>query len=95
MCGIFACANSDDAANLIVSGLKSLEYRGYDSWGIGLGTSLETSEKPTIYKRVGGVGDVLNLPDFPKNFNRYRAYKMGNSWRSKRYQCPPPYVLGF
>jgi len=35
MCGIFAYqGEKTDVANLIFSGLKSLEYRGYDSWGI-------------------------------------------------------------
>jgi len=35
MCGIFAYqGKKTDVANLIFYGLKSLEYRGYDSWGI-------------------------------------------------------------
>lgn len=35
MCGIFAYqGEKTDVANLILSGLKSLEYRGYDSWGL-------------------------------------------------------------
>jgi len=35
MCGIFAYqGEKTDVANLIFSGLKSLEYRGYDSWGV-------------------------------------------------------------
>lgn len=35
MCGIFGyVGNSQDAPNLVLSGLKRLEYRGYDSWGM-------------------------------------------------------------
>lgn len=34
MCGIFATTNDKNAAQTILSGLKKLEYRGYDSWGI-------------------------------------------------------------
>jgi len=35
MCGIFAVSGeSQNAGELILAGLKKLEYRGYDSWGI-------------------------------------------------------------
>lgn len=34
MCGIFATTADPDSAQTILTGLKKLEYRGYDSWGI-------------------------------------------------------------
>ncbi|MBM3231506.1 glutamine--fructose-6-phosphate transaminase (isomerizing), partial [Candidatus Peregrinibacteria bacterium] len=35
MCGIFGYVGSrQDAGKLVVEGLKNLEYRGYDSWGV-------------------------------------------------------------
>ena len=37
MCGIIAYKSYDskkDAAEVVLNGLKNLEYRGYDSWGI-------------------------------------------------------------
>lgn len=34
MCGIIAYKGAMDAAGIVVEGLKTLEYRGYDSWGI-------------------------------------------------------------
>jgi len=35
MCGIFGYAGPNcEAASLVFNGLKELEYRGYDSWGI-------------------------------------------------------------
>ena len=35
MCGIFGyVGNRTDAGSLVVEGLKNLEYRGYDSWGV-------------------------------------------------------------
>lgn len=38
MCGIFGYTGQPtDAGNLVFSGLKTLEYRGYDSWGIAVG----------------------------------------------------------
>lgn len=36
MCGIFAYIGPDNAFEKIFEGLKSLDYRGYDSWGIGV-----------------------------------------------------------
>lgn len=51
MCGIFGYSGSDDAVLRINSGLKRLEYRGYDSYGIATlkGNSIE------IFKKVGPI----------------------------------------
>lgn len=63
MCGIFGyIGTKPDAARIIHEGLKRLEYRGYDSWGIAVldGKGIETS------KKVGSIGDVdkqINLPE--------------------------------
>src|SRR3989338_239407 len=46
MCGIFATTNDKNSAQTILSGLKKLEYRGYDSWGIaGKGRTRLRSQK--------------------------------------------------
>lgn len=34
MCGIIGYTGSLDAKNVLLEGLKSLEYRGYDSAGV-------------------------------------------------------------
>jgi len=35
MCGIFGYTGKrDDAGSVVIDGLKNLEYRGYDSWGV-------------------------------------------------------------
>ena len=36
MCGIIGIASNEPVANKILSGLKRLEYRGYDSAGISI-----------------------------------------------------------
>ena len=36
MCGIVAYLGDKDAYEIIIKGLKRLEYRGYDSSGVGL-----------------------------------------------------------
>lgn len=55
MCGIFAYhGNRQDAPALVIEGLKSLEYRGYDSWGI----AYKTNGKIEIHKEIGKIGDL-------------------------------------
>ena len=41
MCGIFGYVGERaDAAQLVMGGLKRLEYRGYDSWGIAVAAGM-------------------------------------------------------
>ena len=57
MCGIFGYKGTEDSFSIVFTGLKDLEYRGYDSWGI---ASL-TNESITVVKRVGKIGEELTL----------------------------------
>ncbi len=60
MCGIFGyIGTKQDASTSILEGLKSLEYRGYDSWGIALQKSDGTVH---ITKHPGKIGDA-KAPD--------------------------------
>src|SRR3972149_2362768 len=63
MCGIFGYVGKrSDAAKIVFEGLKTLEYRGYDSWGIAtLDQKLNIKDKRLIVeKRVGKLPDVFN-----------------------------------
>src|SRR3989338_2815617 len=53
MCGIIGYKGTKNAVEVVLNGLKDLEYRGYDSWGI---ASLNGGI--TIVKDVGKVGLV-------------------------------------
>ncbi len=72
MCGIFGYIGyRRDAAKITFEGLKSLEYRGYDSWGVAVvGTNSAPTrsgigEKLFIKKKAGKIGNnnVNDLPD--------------------------------
>lgn len=55
MCGIFAYVGSrQDAADTILNGLKRLEYRGYDSWGI----AIKNGRKIDVEKNIGKIGNA-------------------------------------
>jgi len=58
MCGIFGYrGNKQTAGQIVVKGLKRLDYRGYDSWGVGILSGKSLSVK----KQVGTISDVKNL----------------------------------
>ena len=63
MCGIFAVVNDKTgmAAQTVLDGLKKLEYRGYDSWGIVVKD--KSSNKLQVEKHVGKIGEATtSLP---------------------------------
>ena len=57
MCGIVGYTGRDNARDIIIDGLKKLEYRGYDSAGI----ALLMDGKINIKKHVGGIENLENL----------------------------------
>jgi glucosamine--fructose-6-phosphate aminotransferase (isomerizing) len=60
MCGIFGYVGRDgDAASIVLRGLKKLEYRGYDSWGV----AVAHEGRVALERRVGKIGSaVASLP---------------------------------
>ncbi len=60
MCGIIGYKGQGNAISIVINGLKTLEYRGYDSWGIGC---LNNNSFST-HKKIGQIGNVLieNIP---------------------------------
>ena len=56
MCGIVGYTGSNKAAEILVSGLKRMEYRGYDSAGVALEDHAEDGAvKLDVIRRVGKV----------------------------------------
>ncbi|MBQ3684787.1 MAG: hypothetical protein II925_04300, partial [Methanomicrobium sp.] len=65
MCGIVGYTGKRNAAPLIVEGLKCLEYRGYDSFGLAVMESgdgsaghADAAGKPTVIKKQGRISDA-------------------------------------
>ncbi len=60
MCGIFGyVGKNSNAASLVLEGLKLLEYRGYDSWGI----AVKEGKGLVMEKHVGKIGTAnVSLP---------------------------------
>lgn len=63
MCGIIGYIGSKDAREIIINGLKRLEYRGYDSAGMAL-----INGETKIFKCAGRVKDLEDLVN-KSNFN--------------------------
>ena len=67
MCGIFGyVGHSKKAASIVLNGLKNLEYRGYDSWGIAVMPI--KGNKIVVKKKTGKIGQatVADMP--PSSF---------------------------
>jgi glutamine---fructose-6-phosphate transaminase (isomerizing) len=67
MCGIFGyLGQNEQAASIVLEGLKKLEYRGYDSWGVAVVANGKLGEerKIQVKKKVGKIGGatVTELP---------------------------------
>ena len=60
MCGIFGYVGGQgDTAALVLRGLKQLEYRGYDSWGV----AVAHGGQVVVEKRTGKIGEAsAHLP---------------------------------
>ena len=56
MCGIVGYTGPKEAYPIIITGLKRLEYRGYDSTGIAL-----LNKGLKVYKKKGRVADLENM----------------------------------
>jgi len=63
MCGIVGYIGSKDARDILINGLKRLEYRGYDSAGMAL-----VNGETKIFKCAGRVKDLEELV-IKSNFN--------------------------
>lgn len=64
MCGIFGYIGDKDANKIITEGLKRLEYRGYDSWGV----AVKKDDKIYVHKTTGEIGKAEEVDHLPHAF---------------------------
>ena len=70
MCGIVGYIGQNEAYPVLITGLKKLEYRGYDSAGVAL---VNGENKLNVYKTKGKVANTdVSLPLLPKATNKSR-----------------------
>lgn len=65
MCGIFGyVGRRRDGQKIVFNGIKSLEYRGYDSWGIGVISNAGGKDIISVKKETGKIGNA-NIESLP------------------------------
>ncbi|MBU2705540.1 glutamine--fructose-6-phosphate transaminase (isomerizing) [Zooshikella marina] len=58
MCGVFGYIGKDNAVTTVVQGLKHLEYRGYDSWGL----AIPIKNNVEVYKTLDPLHTADTVP---------------------------------
>lgn len=79
MCGIFGyIGNKINAGEIVLNGLRSLEYRGYDSWGVAALKAKADSREIIVKKKTGMIGDTkvsdLPLSNFALGHTRWATH---------------------
>ncbi len=91
MCGIVGYLGSQDAVSVLMKGLKTLEYRGYDSAGV----AYLSEGTLKVHKKMGRIAvldDYLGTQQW-QHPDRDRPHPLGDPRAAFRPQRPPPFRL--
>ena len=76
MCGIVAYIGPKQAPQVVMNGLKQLEYRGYDSAGVAV---IEQNGAISLRRDVGKLANLEEpQPASPARSHRHRSHALGH-----------------
>ncbi len=83
MCGIVGYVGRRDALEVVLNGLRLLEYRGYDSAGVAV---IDRDGVLQVAKKAGRIENLEKELERPadQRDERHRAHSVGNSRRPQR-----------
>ena len=88
MCGIVGYIGTQQAAPILVEGLKSLEYRGYDSAGIALAPGNGKFRVARASGKLANLQSKVDLDD--PTAPGHRPHPLGHPRPAHRGERPPP-----
>jgi glucosamine--fructose-6-phosphate aminotransferase (isomerizing) len=91
MCGIVGAIASRNVAEILLEGLRRLEYRGYDSAGVALITDEGIVERERALGKVAALTDNLKKISYRWK-SGYCTYPLGYPWKTQCHERSSSYV---
>ena len=88
MCGIVGYVGSQSALDVVIAGLKRLEYRGYDSAGVAVLGRRRARRAPRRPGKLVNLEKELADRPLPAGTHRHRAHPVGHPRRRRPTPTP-------
>lgn len=88
MCGIIGYKGNKDATSIVIEGLKNLEYRGYDSWGIAFkAKDISNIETKRYVGRIGEFKETLRKSNLAIGHTRWATHGSVTEKNAHPHMC--------